>query len=275
MRIKEILLSEKDLPRVDVLAIVASTLGLTTEGVLAASERTLNPREAGTIGRLVGERRKGRPVAYLTNRREFFSETFYVDERVLIPRPETELLVEEAMEIVRRKRTSRVLDMGTGSGIIGILLAKAGAASVTCVDISPGALAVADKNARRLSVRERVSFCASDLFSALKEGTVFDLVCANLPYVAACEWDGLMVDVRGFEPKCALVAGAAGTESYERCISEMPAHLAPGASVLFEIGGDAQGASLSARLQDAGFETAVLADLAGRQRLLRGLWKSL
>ena len=104
MRIKEILLSEKRCPGLTFWRSSHQPLGLTTEGVLAASERTLNPREAGTIGRLVGERRKGRPVAYLTNRREFFSETFYVDRSgALIPRPETELLVEQAWRLSGEK----------------------------------------------------------------------------------------------------------------------------------------------------------------------------
>jgi release factor glutamine methyltransferase len=241
---------------------------------MAAPERVLDAAEAGRIERLIGERRHGRPLAYITKRREFFSETFYVDERVLIPRPETELLVEEAMKIIRQKGPLRVLDMGTGSGIIGILLAKAGAASVLCVDIAPGALAVAGRNARALGVRERLDFVAADLFSALKPKGSFDLICANLPYVAACEWEGLMEDVKGFEPQGALVAGAAGTESYEKCIADAPGRLAPGGTLLLEVGGEAQAASLGALLQGAGFETAVFRDLAGRQRLLRGSWKS-
>jgi release factor glutamine methyltransferase len=274
LRINEILRSARDLSRVDLVAIVSCALGLTPEGVMAAPERVLDAAEAGRIERLIGERRHGRPLAYITKRREFFSETFYVDERVLIPRPETELLVEEAMKIIRQKGPLRVLDMGTGSGIIGILLAKAGAASVLCVDIAPDALAVADRNARALGVRDRLDFVAADLFSALKPKGSFDLICANLPYVAASEWEGLMEDVKGFEPNGALVAGAAGTESYEKCIADAPGRLAPGGTLLLEVGGEAQAAPLGALLQGAGFETAVFRDLAGRQRLLRGSWKS-
>ena len=274
MRIEEILRSEKELPRVDLVAIVSCALGLTPEGVMAAPERMLDAAEADAIERLIEERRRGKPLAYITNRREFFSETFYVDEGVLIPRPETELLVEEAVELIRQRGPLRVLDVGTGSGIIGLLLAKAGARSVLCVDISPAALAVADRNARAMGVREMIDFVASDLCSALKKEGLFDLICANLPYVAASEWEGLMKDVRGFEPKSALVAGPTGTEAYERLIADAPGRLAPGGSLLLEIGGEAQAASLGALLRDAGFGTAVSRDLAGRERLLRGSWTS-
>ena len=121
-----------------------------------------------------------------------------------------------------------MLDMGTGSGVIGILLAKNGAGSVLCADISPGALAVARKNARAFGLQTEIEFVASDLFSAIKKGRTFDLICANLPYVALHEWEGLMADVRGFEPKQALVGGDAGTELYERYLEEIGGYLVRG-----------------------------------------------
>ena len=162
----------------------------------------------------MGERLRGKTPRYLTHRKEFFSETFYVDERVLIPRPETELLVEEALSIMGRSGgATRVLDMGAGSGIIGILLAKKGARRVLSVDVSAGALEVAKANAQALSVAGRIDFAASDLFSSVKEDAIFDLVCANLPYVGFVEWDGLEADVRCFEPKEALLGGTAGFET--------------------------------------------------------------
>jgi release factor glutamine methyltransferase len=274
LRVKEILLSEKDLPRIDLLAIVSFALRLAPEWILSEPERAVDKAEADRIEQLIGERRRGKPLAYLTNRREFFSETFYVDERVLIPRPETELLVEEAIKSIGRKGRLRALDMGTGSGAIGILLAKRGAGYVLCVDISPDALDVAYRNSRLMGVQDRIDFVASDLFSALKDGETFDLVCANLPYVASSEWEGLMDDVREFEPRQALVGGETGTETYERCLQEMAGHLAEGGSALLEIGGERQAARLGALMREAGFEVAVLRDLAGRVRLLRGSWTS-
>jgi len=268
-------LSEKDLPRVDLVGIISHVLALSTERLLASPERALDESQEHAIRRLIEERRSGKPLAYLTHEREFFSEPFYVDERVLIPRPETELLVEEAIKIVRSKERPAVLDMGTGSGVIGIMLAKNGAGSVVCADISPAALAVARKNARAFGLQTGIEFMASDLFSAIKKGRTFDLICANLPYVALHEWKGLMAEVREFEPMHALVGGDAGTELYERYLEEIGDYLAEDGALLCEIGGEGQAGLLGAVLKKAGFETEVLRDLAGRQRVIRGSWKSL
>ena len=275
MRIGQIYLSEKDLPRVDLVGIISHVLSLPPERILMEPERVLNESEQRKIRQSIEERRKGKPLAYLTNQREFFSEPFYVDGRVLIPRPETELLVEEAMKIIRSKGHLHVLDMGTGSGVIGILLAKNGAGSVVCADVSPAALAVARKNARAFGLQTGIEFMASDLFSAIKKGRTFDLICANLPYVALHEWKGLMAEVREFEPMHALVGGDAGTELYERYLEEIGDYLAEDGALLCEIGGEGQAALLSAVLKKAGFEMEVLRDLAGRQRVIRGSWKSL
>ena len=115
--------------------------------------------------------------------------------------------MEEAVKIVRSKGHPRALDMGTGSGVIGIHLLKTGPGSVVCTDISPGALAVARKNARAFGLQTGIEFLASDLFSAIKKGRTFDLICANLPYVALHEWEGLMAEVREFEPPHACGRG--------------------------------------------------------------------
>ncbi len=277
MLIKELFLSRKEISRIDLVAIISHVLSVPGERVLMEPERNLDASAATTIERLIGQRRAGRPLAYLTNRREFFSESFYVDERVLIPRPETELLVEEALKIVRSHGPgARVLDMGTGSGIIGALLAKGGAGRVLCVDISPCALSVARKNAGSLGVGGRIDFLASDLFSGLaRKEAIFDLICANLPYVGDEEWDGLMTDVRGFEPRLALVGGRKGTELYERFIEQVVPYLAPGGHVLCEIGGAGQAPLMERYLRAKGFDVAILHDLAGQQRVMKGSWTSL
>jgi release factor glutamine methyltransferase len=276
VRIKEIYLSEKDLPRIDLVGIISHVLSVPSERILMEPERMLDEPEQRKIRQSIEERRKGKPLAYLTNQREFFSASFYVDGRVLIPRPETELLVEEAIKIIRSKGQPAVLDMGTGSGVIGIHLLKHGAGSVVCADISPAALAVARKNARAFGLRAGIEFIASDLFSAIKKGRrTFDLICANLPYVSLHEWEGLAAEVREFEPMHALVGGDAGTELYERYLGEIGDYLREDGDLLCEIGGEDQAVLLAAVLKKAGFETTVLRDLAGRQRVIRSSWKSL
>jgi release factor glutamine methyltransferase len=276
LQIRELFRNEMGLTRTDLMGIVSHVLDLSNERLLMEPARRLDERDWDRIKDLIGERLKGKPLAYLTHRKEFFSETFYVDERVLIPRPETELLVEEALSIIGSPGgAARVLDMGTGSGIIGILLAKKGVQRVLSVDVSAGALEVAQRNARALSVDDRIDFAASDLFSSVRQDAIFDLVCANLPYVGLVEWDGLMADVRCFEPKEALLGGTRGFELYARFIPEASAYLRPGGCVLCEIGGEVQARVVGDLLKDAGFEVGVKHDLAGRQRVVSGTWTSL
>lgn len=239
-------------------------------------ETTLDDRQQARISSLVEERKKGRPLAYLTRSREFFSETFYVDEGVLIPRPETELLVEEGLAVLKEKGPgAEVLDVGTGSGIIGILLAKGGALRPYCLDVSPLALAVAQKNSVALGVEDRVHLVASDLLTALNRHIRFDLVCANLPYVSDSEWEDLMDDVRCFEPREALLGGAQGTEVYERLIATLPPRLNDGAVVLLEIGSDRQAEIVGNLLEKTGFEAETKRDLSGRERVVKGSWTNL
>jgi release factor glutamine methyltransferase len=275
--VRQLFLEEKTIAKIDLVSIVSHVLMVSKERLLMEADRQLNQREWRRVLRFVEERRKGKPLAYLTNRREFFSEIFYVDERVLIPRPETELLVEEALALIGdgRSRTS-VLDMGTGSGILGVLLAKGGAERVLCVDVSPGAIVVAQVNGRRLGVEERLDFLVSDLFSALRKGKPsFDIICANLPYVSSEEYDELMDDVRCFEPKEALLGGVGGMGLYARFARDVVTHLSPGGAVLCEIGGRDQAEVLGNMLRHAGFKVMVLNDLSGRQRVVRGVWTNL
>ena len=276
MSVRQILLSEKGLSRTELVSIMAHVLSVPRERILMEPSMGLDEGQRDRIERLIEERRRGRPLAYLLKGKEFFSEPFYVDESVLIPRPETELLVEEAIKIIKEKgRPVTALDMGTGSGAIGILLSKHGAERVVCVDISPDALSVARKNAHTHGCRGRIEFVASDLLSGLAKGRAFDLICANLPYVARHEWQRLTVDVRDFEPRRALVGGRSGMEIYERYAGEVAAYLAPGGTLLCEIGGARQAAALAGLLRKSGLATAIEKDLAGRQRVVRGSWTSL
>jgi release factor glutamine methyltransferase len=273
----QLFLEEKSLPLIDLTNIVSHVLKVSKERLIMEPERSLNDEQWGRVQGLMAERRKGKPLAYLTNQREFFSETFYVDERVLIPRPETEVLVEEALALLRaRKDHAWVLDMGTGSGIIGVMLAKGGAKRVLCVDKSPDAIAVARTNSRMLGVEGRLTFLVSDLFSAMRGeiGPSFDMICANLPYVSTDEYAGLMDDVRCFEPRDALDGGTGGMDIYERFFREIGSYLRPGGAVLCEIGGVEQSEKIGDLLKRSGFAVTVKNDLAGRQRMVRGLWTS-
>jgi release factor glutamine methyltransferase len=275
LHVRELFFLEKAIPRTDLLAIVAHVLSISRERVLMEPERSLSAGDRARIEDLVGRRKEGEPLAYLTGKREFFSESFSVDEHVLIPRPETELLVEEALSFVRSLgRPARVLDMGTGSGIIGTLLAKGGAGAVLCVDISFDAILVARRNAIALGAGERTLFLASDLFSSIRKNEAFDVICANLPYVGRDEWESLMVDVRLFEPEKALLGGETGIELYTRFFREAIGFLKPGGAMLCEIGSDDQADRLTALMRDAGLSVNVKKDLAGQSRLVRGVWIS-
>ena len=278
MRVRELLSREKDIGRTDLVAITAFVLGTTSERIYIDPGRELTEEALGRIDRHVAERKKGRPLSYITRTREFFSEEFRVDERVLVPRPETELLVEEALRIMAEKpgHTSslRILDMGTGSGIIGITLARHGVAAVTCVDISGDALLVARDNAARLGVQDRIACVRSDLFAGIKPGARFDIIVANLPYVSASEWQELMTDVK-FEPKSALLGGTLGTEIYERFVTDLPRRLGEDGFVLCELGGTTQIEAVGGLMEGHGLRVHSKKDLAGKDRILIGSWKSL
>lgn len=209
---------------------------------------------------LVARRAAGEPVAYLTGTREFYGRDFTVTPDVLIPRPETELLVDLVIAKVGAGGTARILDMGTGSGCIAVTLAlELPAASVTAVDISPAALAVAHGNAARLGAR--VAFVASDWFAALPPGR-FDLIVANPPYIAAGDPHLTAGDLR-FEPTGALTDHADGLAAIRHLVAEAPRHLLPGGWLFFEHGYD-QGPAVPGLLEAAGFvDIGQYRDLAG------------
>lgn len=228
--------------------------------------RRLAAIPGGDLDELIRRRLAGEPLQYLEGSAAFADLEVLVDERVLIPRPETEGLYELAATEAKDPRL--VVDIGTGSGVLAIALARRfPAATVHAVDTSASALEVARENARRYHLA--VEFHRGSLFSALPEelrGEV-DLVVSNPPYVATDEWHDLPADVRR-EPREALVAGPTGTEIIEEILAEVEAWLTPGGVFASEIG-EAQGASLLAAASLAG--ARVVADLTGRDRYL--LWR--
>lgn len=261
--------------KLDAINIISLVSAMGNEEVLANQHRELDRVTVARIKKLLEERAQGKPLAYITKKKEFFSEEFYVDERVLIPRPETELLVEESLKILKEVRKARhILDMGTGSGVIGAVIAKKTLKEVLCIDISIEALRVAQYNARRVNISEKTKFLCSNLFDGLRETVKFDVIIANLPYVAIDEWDGLMEDVRRFEPKTALLGGQEGAEIYEKFIEKLPNHLAEGGYVLCEIGGSRQAAIIGTALRAKGLAVVSKRDHSGVERVLIGKWTS-
>ncbi|MBN2399833.1 MAG: peptide chain release factor N(5)-glutamine methyltransferase [Candidatus Aminicenantes bacterium] len=173
------------------------------------------------------------PLAYILGEKEFFGEVFYVNPAVLIPRPETELLVEKALDLAGSK-TLRILDIGAGSGNISVIMALKSAAQITAVDRSRPALRVLKKNIVRFGLQKRIRVMAADLFP--KQNEPFDMIIANPPYLSGKEWRESPAGIKLFEPEAALLAGPTGTEVLARIIAGAPQHLTPCGHVLLEIG---------------------------------------
>jgi len=230
---------QSDAPRLDAEVLLAHALGCQRIQLYTTFDET-PPEPARTAFReLVRRRAEGEPVAYLVGKREFYSLSFRVTPDVLIPRPETEMLVLTLLDLVKQEyagREVRICDVGTGSGIIAVCAAKyLPQARVTAVDISPAALDVARANAADHGLADRIEFCQSDLLAALPAGVQFDFVVSNPPYVAAGEMEKLARDVRTFEPRTALVAGPQGTEVIARLIPAATERLSTGGYLLVEI----------------------------------------
>ncbi|TFG80283.1 MAG: peptide chain release factor N(5)-glutamine methyltransferase [Chrysiogenales bacterium] len=205
------------------------------------------------------------PLAYILKEKEFFGEKFMVSPAVLIPRPETELLVEKALAIIGKK-PARILDIGAGSGCISIVLALKSRVSVTALEISPPALRVLKKNIARFGLQKRVKARKADLFP--KKPELFQMIVANPPYLSKKDWDILPPGIRDFEPRGALVAGPAGTEALEKIIAGAPGYLQSGGYLLLEIG---QGQLRAVRvfLKRAGLhETNCICDYGGIARVI-------
>jgi release factor glutamine methyltransferase len=214
------------------------------------------------------------PVAYLVGRREFFALDFCVTPDVLIPRPETELLVVALLDRIRTlpaPAAVSIADVGTGSGIIAICAAKhCTTCRVTAIDNSRPALKVAALNAANHHVAERIELVESDLFAALSPECQFDYIASNPPYVAAGEMPQLAAEVRKYEPRSALVAGPRGTERMEQLIAAVPSRLHSGGWLLMEIGPD-QDQAVGQMIAGSGCLECgpTIKDLAGRPRIVQ------
>lgn len=250
----------------DAELLVARVLGLGRAALAADPQRAVAPEELLALESLARRRLAGEPVAYLTGRREFWSLELEVTPDVLVPRPETELLVERALEAIRGVERPAVLDLGTGSGAIAVAIASSrGDAAVTATDTSAAALAVARRNAARLGLRN-LRFAQGDWYAPL-ETARFDVIVSNPPYVAAGD---PALAALAHEPWLALVAGAGGLEALAAVTAGAPARLAPGGRLLLEHGSD-QGPAVRGLLEAAGLAgIRTWRDLAGHERVTEG-----
>ena len=317
-------------PRLDAQVLLLAVLNAERTILIAHPERELASQEEQLYDQYISERALGKPVSYITGRREFMGLEFAVNEAVLIPRPETEVLVEEALREIedgrwemgdrspaglhsmktpgvssRGNARPRVLDLCTGSGAIAVSIKHfAPEAEVIATDLSEEALEVARENARRILGGGRwemedgrmgdgpngVRFLQGDLFEALNDNDpchsegearrifsnlqspisdLFDLIVSNPPYIPKPDIEGLMRDVKDFEPRMALDGGEDGLDIYRRLIPEAAKRLAPGGVLILEIGSD-QGEIVPELCRQAGLtEVRVLKDLAGLDRVVR------
>ena len=264
-------------PGLDAQVLLLTVLQAERTILISHPERELTPEQETEYNEYISERALGKPVSYITGTKEFMGMEFLVTEAVLIPRPETELLVEEALREMRGPL--RVLDLCTGSGAIAISIKKlCPEAEVTATDLSEAALEVAKENARRilgesedlsLKSEEPIHFLKGDLFEALPEEDCFDLILSNPPYIPNAVVEGLAKDVKDFEPRMALEGGEDGLDIYRRLIPEAAKRLAPGGILLLEIGHD-QGETVPALCRQAGLiEVTVQEDLAGLDRVVK------
>jgi release factor glutamine methyltransferase len=231
-----------DNPRLDAEVLLAHVRGCKRIELYTAFEEIASEDLRQRFRELVKERAAGKPVAYLVGQREFFSLPFEVTPDVLIPRPETELLVVRALDLAKQlplaERTDgvNIADVGTGSGILAVTLAKHRPnVDVIAVDVSPKALAVAKRNAERLGVADRIQWMEGDLFEGIPAEKQFDLIVSNPPYVSTAEMASLADDVRRFEPEVALHGGEQGISVIERLIEQAAERLRPGGWLLMEI----------------------------------------
>ncbi len=259
--------------RLDAELIVAQALCIDRVKVIVEGQRLLEPQQLETIRALFKRRRAFEPVAYLRGFREFYGRPFRVDPRVLVPRPDTEILVQTALDRLRTHDLgARVLDLCTGSGCVAITLKlERPTMTVDATDLSGDAVAVARDNAQRMGAVWNVRFASGDLFAPLgAPRRVYDLVVANPPYIASAEIPSLQPDIRDHEPHLALDGGRDGLDLVRRIVAAAPGWLRPGGALAMEIGAG-QAPEVARIYEEGGFSDVRRdQDYGGHDRVVSG-----
>jgi release factor glutamine methyltransferase len=264
-------------PRLNAELLLACSLNLGREGLYTHLHGQIKEREKEALEKLIQRRISGEPLQYILERQEFWSIDFKVDPRVLIPRPETELLVEQSLLILSKtpfKRTPSVLELGTGSGAIAIALAKEMKdIFLVATDISRDALVLARENAKSAGVQNQIEFLNGNLFDPFcpsKKRGLFDMILSNPPYINRLEIQALAKEVREHEPIIALDGGEDGLEFYRSIISQAPFYLREGGWLLLEVG-QGQSEKVSEQIERNGtfLRAQILPDLSGIERVVK------
>ena len=264
--------------RLDAWLLLEYVTGVSRALYFADPKKPVEEEKAEEYRQMIGLRASHIPLQHITHQAFFMGFEFYVDENVLVPRQDTETLVEKALEILKDQEKPRILDMCTGSGCILLsLLAMKEGASGTGADVSPLALKVAKQNAEGLNVADRAEFVESDLFlspffaeTTGKALPVYDILISNPPYIRSAVIEDLMEEVKGHDPRIALDGHEDGLYFYRKIVSEGSAYVRENGWMLFEIGYD-QGDDVSKLLEEAGFcQVQVIQDLAGLDRVVIG-----
>ena len=264
---------DPDEARAEARLLVAHVAGVSREFLHTRPDYPLPSDQGATLEALVRRRVAREPLAYLLGTREFYGLTFEVTPAVLIPRPETEFLVEAALHHLTGYTTARIADIGTGSGCVAIAVAAhtPGSVEIWATDISPDALAIARANARRNGAGERIRFAAGDLLAPLPDGLPFDALLSNPPYIAPAEIATLAPEVRDWEPRLALGENPDSLHFYRRLAREATPRLAPGGWLAVEVGAGQSGAVQDLFAAAGLREIVVTRDYGGVERVVQGL----
>lgn len=258
-------------PRLDVETLLQKVLGVDRLYILLNLERVLSEDEEQLFNKFINERLNNRPIAYIVGNREFMGLDFFVKEGVLIPRPDTEVLVEEVIKLAKKKDAKNILDIGTGSGAITVSLAKyLENVKVTSVDISDIALEIGKRNAISNEVDDRINFVKSDLFTNIDKETKFDIIVSNPPYIKREVIETLDKQVKDYEPYNALEGGVDGLDFYRAITKQAKNYLKKGGILAYEVGHD-QSEDVSKLMEIDGYTNIyTLKDLQQIDRVVIG-----